>query len=223
MRGINTYSSNLSDAEIAQGKHRQHVGGAWDEIGRLQFDYLVGQGLRPEHRLLDVGCGAMRGGVHFAAFLEPEHYFGIDVNDRLIHAAKEVELPRAGLRDRVPARNLHVTDRFDAPFDTTFDYAVGISLFTHLPLNHVRLCLYKVAQVMKPGARFFATYFPIAEDAPYDVRQRQVHVTTQAERDPFHYRPSELEWAASVGPWTLSNIGDWQHPRGQHMAEFRRT
>src|SRR5881275_286913 len=55
MRGVNTYSSNLTDAEIAAGKHRQHVGGAWDTIGPLQLDYLVEQGLQPRHRLLDVG------------------------------------------------------------------------------------------------------------------------------------------------------------------------
>jgi len=223
MLGINTYSSNLSDEDIAKGKHRQHVGGAWDEIGRLQVDFLIARGLLPHHRLLDVGCGAMRGGVHAAAYLDAGHYYGIDVNDRLIHAALEVEVPQAGLQTKVPAANLHVTNRFDVPFDTTFDYAIAISLFTHLPLNHVRLCLFKVGQVMKPGSRLFATFFPVPENSPYDVRQRQVHVTTQAERDPFHYRPSELEWAASVGPWVFTYIGDWQHPRGQHMVEFRRT
>src|SRR3954468_23923578 len=92
MRRVNTYNSSLSDEDIAQGKHRRHVGGAWEEIGRLQFDYLVSQGLRPHHRLLDVGCGAMRGGVHFAAYLDPGHYFGIDVNDRLLEAARRVEI-----------------------------------------------------------------------------------------------------------------------------------
>src|SRR4051794_36845830 len=51
MRGVNTYSSNLTDAEIAAGKHRQHVSGAWDTIGPLQLDYLVEQGLQPRHRL----------------------------------------------------------------------------------------------------------------------------------------------------------------------------
>lgn len=222
MRGINAYSSNLTDEQIARGRHRRHVGGGWDEIGRLQLEFLVEQGMRPEHFLLDVGCGAMRGGIHFAKFLEPEHYFGIDVNDRLIHAALTVEVPAADLSDRVPAGNLHVTDRFDVPFDRTFDYAVGVSLFTHLPINHIRLCLYKIAAVMAPGGRFFSTFFPVDEAAPYDVRQPQVRVTTQAERDPFHYRPSELEWAATVADWSFSCIGDWGHPRGQHMAEFRR-
>jgi SAM-dependent methyltransferase len=222
VRGINNYGCTLTDHEMAQGRHRQLVGGQWEVIGALQFDYLVSQGLEPQHRLLDVGCGAMRGGIHFAAYLEPAHYFGIDVNGDLLEAARRVEIPAAGLAGRMPPENLRASERFEAPFDVAFDYALAVSLFTHLPLNHVRLCLYQIAQVMRPGGRFFATFFPVAEDSPYDVRQRHVVATTQAERDPFHYRPSEMEWAASVADWDFRYIGDWSHPRGQHMAEFRK-
>lgn len=222
MTGINTYASNLSDEEIAAGKHRGHVGGAWDQIGKLQFDFLVARGLQPQHRFLDVGCGAMRGGIHFASFVDPGNYYGIDVNDRLLEAALRVEIPAAGLADRVPAANLRETARFEADFGVTFDYAIAVSVFTHLPLNYIRLCLYEVAKVMSPGGRFYATLFTVPDDLPYDAPQRQVHVTTHPERDPFHYRPSELEWAAEVADWDFSYIGEWGHPRGQQMAEFRR-
>ena len=47
--------------------HREQVGGLWDEIGALQIDFLRAQGLRPGDTLLDVGCGCLRGGVHFVA------------------------------------------------------------------------------------------------------------------------------------------------------------
>jgi hypothetical protein len=35
--------------------HRTAVGGLWDELGRLQFDYLVREGLQRNNSLLDVG------------------------------------------------------------------------------------------------------------------------------------------------------------------------
>ncbi len=222
VQGINNYGYTLTDEEMEQGRHRQLVGGQWEEIGKLQFDFLVEQGLQPHHRLLDVGCGAMRGGIHFAAYLEPQRYFGIDVNEDLLEAARRVEIPTAGLTEKVPPDHLRASTRFEVPFGVAFDYAIAVSVFTHLPLNHVRLCLHQVAQAMGPGGRFFATYFPVPEDSPYDVLQKQVIVTTQAERDPFHYRVSELAWAASVADWEFHNVGDWGHPRGQHMAEFRR-
>ena len=28
--------------------------------------------------LIDIGCGALRGGVHFVRHLDPGHYFGMD-------------------------------------------------------------------------------------------------------------------------------------------------
>jgi len=46
---------------IKAAGHRRYVGGMWEEIGQLQFDYLVSQGLRPEHVFCDVACGSLRG------------------------------------------------------------------------------------------------------------------------------------------------------------------
>jgi SAM-dependent methyltransferase len=220
---VNRYGGKLTDEQIAAGRHREVVGGAWDEIGRLQFDYLVGAGLTPEATLLDVGCGALRGGVHFVRYLEPGHYYGIDVNQSLLRAALVKELPEAGLADRLPAGNLRATARFECDFGPRFDMALALSVFTHLPLNHIRLCLFQVAQVMAPGGRFFATYFPADEGTRFDRPVRQVATRTFPEHDPYHYLPSDLAWAASsVAPWEVRPIGAWGHPRGQHMIEFVR-
>src|SRR4051794_24004227 len=57
------YGEPLSEAAIEKGAHRRRVGGRWQELGSLQLDFMVAQGLQPQHRLLDVGCGALRGGV----------------------------------------------------------------------------------------------------------------------------------------------------------------
>src|SRR4051812_28089921 len=94
---INNYDFELSPEEVARGDHRLRVGGMWDEIGKIQFDYLVAQGLRPDSYLLDVGCGSLRGGIHFIDYLEPHHYFGIDSNQSLVQAGLTVEIPAAGL------------------------------------------------------------------------------------------------------------------------------
>lgn len=64
-------------------------------------------------------------------------------------AGLQREIPDAGLQDRLPASNLR----------KKFDFVLAQPVSTHLPLNHIRLCLYRVAQVTEPGARFFATCF----------------------------------------------------------------
>ena len=51
MKFINNYNDlKLAASVVAEGRHRQFVGGMWEEIGRLQFDYAVKRGL-PERRL----------------------------------------------------------------------------------------------------------------------------------------------------------------------------
>ncbi len=61
VKGAVHYSRQLSPAEIAAGAHRAFVGGRWDEIGRSQFEFMKQRGLLPEHKLVDIGCGALRG------------------------------------------------------------------------------------------------------------------------------------------------------------------
>lgn len=221
LQGINRYGFTLTDEQIAAGVHRGKVGRGWDETGKLQEQFLLAQGLEPTSRLLDVGCGALRAGVLLARYLEPGHYYGIDVNESLIRAALIHELPLAGLVDRVPAENLKVTDRFDCDFGVPFEFAIAQSVFTHLPLNHIRLCLFRLAQAMAPGGRFFATFFEAPDDAPYDSKVAQKVRHTWPERDPYHYRRDDLRWAAeSVAGWNVRYIGDWGHRRGQQMMEF---
>lgn len=221
---INGFGFSLTDEQIAAGEHRNRVGPEWDLIGKLQFEFLVAEGLQPTSYLVDVGCGALRGGLHFIGYLEPGHYFGVDVNASLLRAGLEHELPAAGLAGRLPPTNLRRTQRFDCDFGVPFDYALAQGVFSHLPLNHIRLCLYQLARQMPVGGRFFASYFAVDPAEPFDARVRQVAVTTQAETDPYHYSAADLEWAAaSVGPWTMRDLGDWGHPRGERMAEFTLT
>ena len=80
---------------ILQAGHRAYVGGLWEEIGQLQFDFLVEQGLRPSHCFLDIACGSLRGGVHFIRYLEPGHYLGLDREPKLIELGVQEELGEA--------------------------------------------------------------------------------------------------------------------------------
>ena len=54
--------------------HRDYVGAHWEELGSLQFRFMVDQGLLPHHVLVDIACGSLRGGVHFIPYLDPGNY-----------------------------------------------------------------------------------------------------------------------------------------------------
>lgn len=208
---------------VAQGRHREVVGGDWERMGALQLDFLRAQGLRPDQRLIDVGCGSLRAGVHLVAYLEPGGYWGIDKNEALLDAGWAVELAAAGCRDRQPRAQLVALENFEfARLGETFDVGLAQSLFTHLSLNRIRLCLVRLAGAMRPGGVLFATYFEAAD--PRDATEPVIHspggVTTYPDRNPFHYFPGDFEHAIRGTPWRLERIGDWGHPRGQRMMRF---
>lgn len=214
MRGVNGYWRKAQPHEA-----RSMVGGMWDEIGTLQIQFLKNQGLRPHHTLIDIGCGCLRGGVHFVRYLELGKYYGIDINQSLIDAGVK-ELEKAGIADRKV--QLRTTDKFAmASFGQRFDYGIGISLFTHLFANHIVRCLVEARKVMKPTSRFFFSFF----EAPHSAHLEEiVHSpggkVSKYDSDPFHYSIEEMEWFAKVAGLRMILIGDWGHPRGQQMVCF---
>ncbi|MGH3113908.1 MAG: class I SAM-dependent methyltransferase [Gaiellaceae bacterium] len=210
---------------LPPGAHRSIVGGYWDSVGKLQLDFLIGQGLEPTARFLDVGCGALRAGIHLVGYLDAGNYYGVDRDASVLEAGYEAELTTE-LRAKLPREHLRCTDRFDVDFGVRFDAAIAQSVFTHINLNAIRLCLYRLAPHMKVGGKFFATFseapaeFPLDGVLHEDVRGKPSRYT---DRNPFWYWPRDLEWAAGFALWRFRYIGDWGHPRDQKMVEFLRT
>ncbi len=215
------YGRQLSAADIADGRHRDFVGGLWEDLGRLQFEFLCLRGLSPSHHLLDVGCGCLRGGVHFVRHLETGHYCGVDANASLIEAARH-ELGRAALLEK--QAQLAISQNFDlGQFGRRFEYVLALSVFPHLVRDEICRCLVAVRRVLAPRGQFFATFF---EAPPGGDRQSIVHqpggIVTYHDRDPFHQSIDQMQALADAAQLSMTLIGDWNHPRDQKMLVFRR-
>ncbi len=195
------------------------MGGLWEEVGRLQLDFLVSKGLRPSHLLVDVGCGALRGGVHFVRYLDHGHYFGTVINESLLEAGR-IELAKEGLAARNPT--LIASDRFELSlFGNRFHYALAQSLFTHLNANQILRCLVRTREVLAPGGSLFASFFEAP--APGFV-EPLVHarsgITTELDSDPYHYSTAELRCLAELAGLDVEYVGSWSHPRDIRMMRF---
>jgi len=208
---------------MRHGQHRKVIGGAWDEMGALQRDFLIAEGLLPGHRLLDVGCGALRGGVTLIPYLDPGKYWGIDKNAALLEVGWSVELADAGLTARQPREQLVGLPDFEfASLGVQFDYAIAQSVFTHLSLNRIRRCLARLAPCMEKGARFYATFFELEPGA--DRESEQLHqpggMISHSSSSFYHYSQRDLAFVIEDLAWELRYLGDWGHPRGQRMLLF---
>ena len=223
MKAINNYYvRQITAEEIVVGEHRTFVGGLWQEIGDLQFEFLKRNRLAPHHRLIDIGCGALRCGIPIIRYLDCGNYFGLDINSSLIEAAR-FELASEGLTHKHP--HLLVNEKFDfARFGVHFDFAIAQSVFTHLDTKLISQCLSELHKVLKPDGKFFATFFraPSAEHtAP--ISHQPDGVVTNFDADPFHFSFSELDRIAANAGFSARLIGEWNHPRGQQMLESLRS
>lgn len=219
MRGVNKYWRQLTDAELEEGVHRGMVGGMWDEIGLLQYGYLKEQGLRPSQVLFDIGCGSMRGGLHFIRYLEPGNYVGLDINESLLKAGEQ-EIAAAGLADRRPTLIQDADFDFDK-IGRKADVALAISLFTHLHVNFIIRCLSSLRPHLSKGGALHATFFECPEGRELEGIEQFPGKLTHIDSDPFHYPPSMIRWMAEHCGYKLEHLGDWGHPRNQKMAVFR--
>lgn len=204
--------------------HRERVGGLWEEIGKLQFDFLVENGLTPEHYFLDVGCGSLRGGVHFIQYLKRGHYFGIDKDKSLLDAGKFVEIKRYDLADKDPI----MVQMDDFNFESLvqkFDYALAQSVFTHLPVNSIIRCIMNIEKVLVEGGKFFATFFENShgkfnlEDIMH-FQKDGPDSATYFDKDPYHYDFNTFKWICEGTNLKVDYIGNWNHPRNQKMMVF---
>jgi ABC-type polysaccharide/polyol phosphate transport system ATPase subunit/SAM-dependent methyltransferase len=201
--------------------HRVSVGGAWDEIGTLQFEFLKRQGLQPSHALLDVGCGSLRGGVHFMRYLEPGRYFGIDCSEPLIRAGIEIELPAVNVD---PSRGTFiVNDNFQLDGVPPLDFALAQGLFPEVPLGTVITCIAAVVRRLAPGGRFYVTYFEDPNPAETAAVVQPSGVVTYPDMFPYHLNFEVLAGLCRTVGARAERVTDWQQSRGQVMALITRA
>ncbi len=201
------------DKGIEKVGHRFYVGGHWEEIGSLQFDFLKSKGLKPESYLLDIACGSLRLGVKAIPFLEPEHYLGIEKESGLVAAGLENELAK---HIRVAKRpKIVISDSFEfSKIGHKADFAIAQSLFSHLPPDLIALCFKNLYPWLADDGVFFATYFEVKTPRKNDRKPHDFGY--------FAYTKLQMLAVAEAYGFTANYIGDWNHPRGQVMVEYRK-
>jgi hypothetical protein len=162
--------------EAAVGSKRH---GRWLALGEMQFDYLLEHGLRPEHRMLEIGCGNLRAGRLFIDHLDVGNFYGIDISPDILFAAQDT-LVRYGLVAKLP----HLTPVRDLQLaflpEEHFDVVHAHSVFSHSPLSVIEECFASVGRIMKPDAFF---------DFTFDRTEGKEHSVL---REDFYYRTETL-------------------------------
>jgi cyclopropane fatty-acyl-phospholipid synthase-like methyltransferase len=126
----------------------------WEAKRRFQINFLLGVGLKPNHKLLDFGCGTLRGGLPLIDYLEPDNYYGLDVR---IETLKEAcnELEESGLENKRPTL-IHSNNPSLLTFTGGFDFIWAFSVLIHLADTKLEEFLSFATRNLKPDGKIFA-------------------------------------------------------------------
>jgi SAM-dependent methyltransferase len=195
-------SDTSRNPEGAVGSHSHEY---WLQMGQLQFDYATSHGLKPDMRMLEIGCGNLRAGRLFIDYLEPGGYYGIDISPDILISA-QATIAAYDLRAKLPHLTLVKDLRFDFLPDRTFHFAHAHSVFSHSPIEVIDECLAHVGRIMAPGG-FFDFTFDRTEGAEHHVL-----------REDFYYRTQTLLERAAKHDLDAAFMDDWEqtgHPQSK--------
>ncbi len=183
----------------------------WLRIGQMQFDYLIGHGLKPGDRMLEIGCGNLRAGRLFIDYLEPGNYYGIDISPDILLAAQDT-ITEFGLAAKLPYLTLVRNLKLDFLPPEHFTVVHAHSVFSHSPIEVIDECLANVGRVMAPDG-FFDFTFDRTEGAEHQVL-----------REDFYYRTETLTALAARHGLSARFMEDWEQlPHEQSKLRVTRA
>lgn len=142
------------------------VGGLWDTVGNLQYNYLLKEGLKPNNNLLDVCCGSFRVGRFLIEYLEKNRYYGFDYNKHLIkEGVNKVLNSIENLEDKIDLstqiRQLTIDENF-IEYDSIYrkmDYIWIHAVADHIEPDIFLRHLCDMSKIMHNESKMFVTIF----------------------------------------------------------------
>lgn len=129
----------------------------FEVAGRKQLMTLLSVGLNPGSKVLDIGCGCLRGGYWLIHFSDPECYYGIEPNQQMLDAGIRILL-EPELADFKKPRFDDNTDFDFSVFGERFDFLVARSIWTHASKAQINRMLDGFMSHSNSGAVFITSY-----------------------------------------------------------------
>lgn len=151
--------------------------GNFKEIGTRYLNYFVEIGkLKPDDRVLDIGCGIGRMAIPLVAYLSPKGaYEGVDV------VPYGIKWCQKHIASRHPNFKFHQSDVYNEMYnpkgrhpaavyqfpypDRTFDFIFLTSVFTHMLPGDVAHYFSEISRLLKNGSTCFITFFLLNDEA----------------------------------------------------------
>lgn len=181
----------------------------FDKHSEIHYNYLLEQGLQPEHVFLDVGCGACRTAQRIVPYLNPNNYYGLDRMPELIEYGLNEVFEHETVITKQP--KFSVNSEFNLDFvDKEVDYVWCQSLMSHLNITDIQKCLSNIKNISNDNTKIYFTYFQ------QHGKSRDDNADSHSKKDIQYDKKVMDDIVSEVGLTKIFN-GTIGHPRGQWM------
>jgi SAM-dependent methyltransferase len=127
--------------------------------GRSHLVSLLNEGLNPESRILDFGCGVLRVAYWLVRFLDAGHYYGIEPARQRVEYGLRYLFTPGEIELKQP--HFDFNPNFDSSvFGTQFDFFLATSIWTHACKRQIEASLDSFVRDAAPNAIFLTSYLP---------------------------------------------------------------
>jgi SAM-dependent methyltransferase len=134
--------------------------GFWKELQKYHLEILTKNGLKPHHKLLDLGCGPLLGGIPFIRYLDAGNYVGLDISPTAIEAAEQ-QIKKHKLSDKKP--RVFLSDGFGEKElgNERFDFVWASQMLYYFNDEKLATILRIVGDHLAPGGKFLGDVFEL--------------------------------------------------------------
>lgn len=127
--------------------------GYWKELQKYQLNTLVKNGLLPAHKLLDIGCGPLQGGIAFISYLDTSNYYGIDIKPESLTAGIK-QLKKYRLEKKEP--HIFLSDTFgEKEFGKTkFDFIWASQILYYFDNAKLKILMERLFSCLNNDGKF---------------------------------------------------------------------
>jgi ubiquinone/menaquinone biosynthesis C-methylase UbiE len=194
--------------------------GDYVKLGEKFLDYFRELcGLKPEHAVLDIGCGIGRMALPLTHFLnEKGSYDGFDIvksgidwcNKHIASKHPNFRFKYTGLYNQL----YNTSDKVDAgnfifPYNTNhFNFVFLTSVFTHMMPAEVENYINEIGRVMKPGASSLMSFFIVNCESEDLMIKQPTHMNFPINKGFYRLHSSQVDTAnvAYDEEWLLDKL-----------------
>lgn len=149
------------DKQLESGKPHATLGGNlkrgdFGSSGSRVYETLLDLGLKPEHTVVDYGCGTLRVGVHVISHLDPGNFWGMDIAEFLLDKGRDL-IGSEVVESKKPNLGVIGPEFVEKAASTNPDFVYSIAVLIHVHPDEASEFFDNLGQLLAAGGTLYMT------------------------------------------------------------------